>query len=316
MKKYILLVAISGAFIACSQKGEVSQSKIEEVIHSADSAATVASEAIDQAGKTADQALDSASIRIKDIEGAKNDIQDKIESTSKMVDSLSDKIASTKLESKIEKKDSATKKPERTATHVPAPKVIKETKIIYKEKPQNDSYELSMSKDKMVKTGYLVVRADHAETVKKIIREEAIKNNGYVKSENQSYIEAANPRDENQKIYSLNIKVPIQHFDGLMEALNSNIGDIETRDIQVTGRNYADNTICSIDVNITDKTEAEKEPKTFGGKSLAAIESGWDVITSIFLFLLPLWPVFLIGGIGYYFYKKKKNSNIPHQDSH
>ncbi|WP_336687100.1 DUF4349 domain-containing protein [Chryseobacterium bernardetii] len=316
MKKYILLVAISGAFIACSQKGEVSQSKIEEVIHSADSAATVASEAIDQAGKTADQALDSASIRIKDIEGAKNDIQDKIERTSKMVDSLSDKIASTKLESKMEKKDSATKKPERTATHVPAPKVIKETKIIYKEKPQNDSYELSMSKDKMVKTGYLVVRADHAETVKEIIREEAIKNNGYVKSENQSYIEAANPRDENQKIYSLNIKVPIQHFDGLMEALNSNIADIETRDIQVTGRNYADNTICSIDVNITDKTEAEKEPKTFGGKSLAAIESGWDVITSIFLFLLPLWPVFLIGGIGYYFYKKKKNSNIPHQDSH
>lgn len=316
MKKYILLVTISGAFIACSQKGEVSQSKIEEVIHSADSAATVASEAIDQAGKTADQALDSASIRIKDIEGAKNDIQDKIERTSKMVDSLSDKIASTKLESKIEKKDSATKKPERTATHVPAPKVIKETKVIYKEKPQNDSYELSMSKDKMVKTGYLVVRADHAETVKKIIREEAIKNNGYVKSENQSYIEAANPRDENQKIYSLNIKVPIQHFDGLMEALNSNIGDIETRDIQVTGRNYADNTICSIDVNITDKTEAEKEPKTFGGKSLAAIESGWDVITSIFLFLLPLWPVFLIGGIGYYFYKKKKSSNIPHQDSH
>ncbi|WP_419495053.1 DUF4349 domain-containing protein [Chryseobacterium bernardetii] len=316
MKKYILLVTISGAFIACSQKGEVSQSKIEEVIHSADSAATVASEAIDQAGKTADQALDSASIRIKDIEGAKNDIQDKIERTSKMVDSLSNKIASTKLESKIEKKDSATKKPERTATHVPGPKVIKETKIIYKEKPQNDSYELSMPKDKMVKTGYLVVRADHVETVKEIIREEAIKNNGYVKSENQSYIEAANPRDENQKIYSLNIKVPIQHFDGLMEALNSNIGDIETRDIKVTGRNYADNTICSIDVNITDKTEAEKEPKTFGGKSLAAIESGWDVITSIFLFLLPLWPVFLIGGIGYYFYKKKKNSNIPHQDSH
>ncbi|WP_336959638.1 DUF4349 domain-containing protein [Chryseobacterium contaminans] len=316
MKKYILLAAISGAFIACSQKGEVSQSKIEEAIHSADSAATVASEAIDQAHKTANQALDSASIRIQDIEGAKNDIQDKIERTSKMVDSLSDKIAATKLESKIEKKDSTDKKSEKAVTHVTAPKVIKETKIIYKEKPQNDSYELSMPKDKMVKTGYLVVRADNAETVKEIIREEAIKNNGYVKSENQSYTESANPRDENQKVYSLNIKVPIQHFDGLMEALNSNIGDIETRDIQVTGKNYADNTICSIDVNITDKTEAEKEPKTFGGKSLAAIESGWDVITSIFLFLLPLWPVFLIGGIGYYFYKKKKNNNIPNQDSH
>lgn len=310
MKKYILLAAISGAFIACSQKGEVSQSKIEEAIHSADSAATVASDAIDQAHKTANQVLDSASIRIQDIEGAKNDIQEKIESTSKMVDSLSAKIASTKLESKTEKKDSAIKKTEKIATNVSAPKVIKETRIIYKEKPKNDSYELNVPKDKMVKTGYLVIKADHAETVKEIIREEAIRNNGYIKSESQSYIESANPRDENQKVYSMNIKVPIQHFDGLMEALNSNIGDIETRDIQVTGRSYTDNTICSIDINIIDKTEAEKEPKTFGGKSLAAIESGWNVMTSIFLFLLPLWPVFLIGGIGYYFYKKKKNNNI------
>ncbi|TLX25064.1 hypothetical protein FE904_13995 [Chryseobacterium indologenes] len=314
MKKFILLVTISGAFIACSQKGGVS--KAEEAANSIDSTASVASDAIDNVSKTANRALDSAGIRIKDIEGAKNDIQEKIESTSKMVDSLSDKIASTKLESKVEKKDSTVKKSEKVATNVPVPKVIKETKIIYKEaQPKNDSYELNMSKDKMVKTGYLVVRADNAETVKEIIREEAIRNNGYVKSENQYYAESANQRDENQKVYNLNIKVPIQHFDGLMEALSSNIEDIDTKDIQVTGHNYTDNTICSINVNITDKTEAEKEPKTFGGKSLAAIESGWDVITSIFLFLLPLWPVFLIGGIGYYFYKKKQNS-IPDKDSH
>lgn len=316
MKKYILLVAISGAFIACSQKGGASQSKMEETFNSIDSTASIASDAIDHASKTANQALDSASIRIKDIEGTKNEIQDKVERTSKMVDSLSDKITATKLESKVEKKDSASKKSEKIVVNVPAPKVIKETKVIYKEKPKNDSYELNMPKDKMVKTGYLVVRADNAETVKQIIKEEAIRNNGYIKSENQSYIESANQRDENQKVYSMDIKVPIQHFDGLMEALNSNIGDIETRDIQVTGRNYTDNTICSININITDKTEAEKTPKTFGGKSLAAIESGWDVITSIFLFILPLWPIFLIGGIGYYFYKKKKNNNIPNQDSH
>lgn len=308
MKKFILLVAISSTFIMC-KKGNASQAQIDEAVHSIDSVATVATEAADNASKTANQALDSASIRIKDIEGTKNDIQEKIESTSKMVDSLSEKIASTKLESKVEKKDSAAKKSEKIVVNVPAPKVIKETKVIYKDKPKNDSYELNMPKDRMVKTGYLVIRADNAETVKEIIREEAIKNNGYVKSENQSYAESTNHRDEDQKIYSLDIKVPIQHFDGLMEAINSNIGDIETKDIQVSGRNYADNTICSININITDKTEAEKEPKTFGGKSLAAIASGWDVITSIFLFLLPLWPIFLIAGIGYYFYKKKKQQS-------
>lgn len=309
MKKFILLVVVSGTFIMCKKSTVPSQ--IEEAVHSIDSASTVAAEAIDNAGKTADQALDSASIRIKDFENTKNDIQQKIENTSKMVDSLSAKIASTKLESKIEKKDSAANTPEKIVVNVPAPKVIRETKIVYKDKPKNDSYELNI-KDRMVKSGYLSIKADNAETVKEIIREEAIRNNGYIKSENLSYVESANRREENQKLYSMDIKVPIQHFDGLMEALNSSVGDIETRDIQVSGRQYADNTICSINVSILNKTGAEKEPKTFGGKSLAAIESGWDVITSVFLFILPLWPLFLIAGIGYYFYKKK---NIPNNDA-
>lgn len=314
MKKFILLAAVSGTFIMC-KKAEATQDKINEAIHSADSAATVATETIDHVSKTADKVLDSASIKIKDFENTKNDIQQKIEHTSKMVDSLSDKISNTKLESKIEKKDSVEKKSEKIAVKNPAPKVIKETKIIYKDKPKNDSYELNVAKDKMVKSGYLVIRAENAETVKEIIREEANRNNGYIKSENLSYVESASPHGENQKIYSLEIKVPIQHFDGLMDAINSNVGDIDTKDIQVSGRNYADNAICTINVNISEKAKKETEPKTFGGKSLAAIESGWDVITSIFLFILPLWPLFLIAGIGYYFYKKK-NKNIPNNDSH
>ncbi len=307
MKKFILLVVVSGTFIMCKKNGAPSQ--IEEALHSIDSVSTVAAETIDNAGKAADQALDSASIRIKDFEDTKNGIQQKIVSTSKMVDSLSEKIASAKLESNIEKKDSAANKSEKIVVNVLAPKVIRETKIVYKDKPKNDRYELNI-KDRMVKSGYLSIKADHAETVKEIIREETIRNNGYIKSENLSYVESANRREEDQKLYNIDIKVPIQYFDGLMEALNSSVGDIETRDMQVSGRQYADNTICSISVSILDKTGAEKEPKTFGGKSLAAIESGWDVITSVFLFILPLWPLFLIGGIGYYFYKKR-NKNIP-----
>ncbi|WP_300689187.1 DUF4349 domain-containing protein [Chryseobacterium sp.] len=310
MKKFILLVALSSTFIMC-KKGET---KIHEAIQTADSTAATATQAIDNAGKTVEQVMDSATIKIKDFDNAKNDIQQKIENTSKIVDSLSDKIASVKLETKIEKKDSASKKAEKIVVNVPAPKIIKETKIIYKDRPKNDSYELNMPKDKMVKSGYLTIKADNTETVKEIIREEAIKNNGYIKSENLSYIESDNHRSDNQKIYILDIKVPIQYFDGLMDALNNNIGDIETKDIQVSGHHYTDNTICSININIADKTDAEKEPKTFGGKSLAAIGSGWDVITSIFIFILPLWPLVLIGGIIYYFYKKR-NKNITHKDT-
>lgn len=314
MKKFILLVAVSGTFIMC-KKGEAAQDKINEAIHTADSAATVATETVDNVSKTVDKVLDSASIKIKDFENTKNDIQQKIENTSKMADSLSEKIAATKLESKIEKTDSAEKKSEKTAVKAPAPKVIKETKIIYKERPKNDSYELNTVKDKMVKSGYLAIKAENAETVKEIIRDEAYKNNAYIKNENLSYVESASPEGENQKVYSLDIKVPMQYFDGLMNAISSNIGDIETKDIQVSGSQYADNTICTINVSISNQPKVEKEPDTFGGKSLAAIESGWNVITSIFLFILPLWPLFLIAGIGYYFYKKK-NKNTADNDSH
>ncbi|MGH1516117.1 DUF4349 domain-containing protein [Chryseobacterium sp. JK1] len=308
MKKFILLVAVSSTFIMC-KKGEVSQDKIEEAMKATDSISTVAHESIDHAATVANQAMDSASIKIKDFDNTKDEIQKKIENTSKIVDSLSDKMASAKLDSKIEKKDSAVNKNEKIIVNVPAPKVIKETKIVYKDKPQNTNYEKSLPKDRMVKAGYLGIKADNAETVKEIIREEALKNNGYIKSESLGYMEPDNGREEDQKVYTLDIKVPIQHFDELMNTLNSSIADIDTKDIQVSGHQYIENTICSININITDKTMAEKEPKTFGGKSLAAIESGWDVITSIFLFILPLWPVLLIGGTGYYFYKKR-NKNI------
>ncbi|MCJ7935330.1 MAG: DUF4349 domain-containing protein [Chryseobacterium sp.] len=312
MKKLILLVAVSGTFIMC-KKGETAQSGLERTIQSADSTATAATETIDHAHKTIDKALDSANIKIKDFENTKNDIQQKIENTSKIVDSLSDKIASTRLESRVEKKDSATKKSKKIVVNVPAPKVIKETKVIYKEKPKNDS-ELSLSENRMVKSGQLSLKAENAETVKEIIKEEVLKNKGFIKSEDLSYIESADRRKEDQKVYTMEIKVPMRNFDDLMDALSHNIGDIESKNVQVSGNNYTDHAICSISLHLTDQVETAKEPETFAEKSLAAVSSGWEVITSIFLFLLPLWPLFLMGGIGYYFYKKK-SKNTPNTDS-
>jgi uncharacterized protein YoxC len=320
MKKFILLIAVSSTFIMC-KKSEAVHSQMENTVKSADSAASAVSETINSVHENADKILDSANIRIKDFENAKGEIQQNIENTSKIVDSLSTKIASTKLESKIEKKDSAEKKHEKIVVNVPAPKVIKETKIIYKDSPKNDSYELSTPKNRMVKNGYLSISADNAETVKEMIKEEAAKNNAYIKSEQLSYtspepVKNTSPSypEDHQKVYDIQIKVPIQNFDGLMNSLSSSISDIESKNIEVSGTQYADNTICTVAVTLIDSTGSGKGPDTFGGKSLAAISSGWNVITSIFLFILPLWPLLLIAGIGYYFYNKK-NKNLPNNNS-
>lgn len=310
MKKFILLAAVSSTFIMC-KKGEATTSQLENAVNSADSAVSVASEKINNINDKANAALDSANVKIKEFENTKNDVKDKIENTSKIVDSLSEKISSVKLETKTEKKDSA-KKNEKIVVNVPAPKVIKETKIIYKDKPKNENYELNVPKNKLLKTGVLELTVDDAETAKEIVKAEVSKYDGFIRSENISL------NNDDKKIAYLKVKVPIQKFDYLMEDLSYNIGKIENKGVEVSGQDYVQNTMCEVDITLYGKSDGlaeNEEPKTFGEKSFAAISSGWNVITSIFLFILPLWPLFLILGIGYYFYKKR-NKNIPNNDSH
>ncbi|MFC7348981.1 DUF4349 domain-containing protein [Chryseobacterium zhengzhouense] len=298
MKKFILLVAVSGTFIMC-KKGEAATTQLENAISTTDSAVTNVHEKINSINDEANAVVDSASIRIKDFEKTKSEAEQKIEATSKSIDSLSDKIANLKLDSKPEKKDSAEKK---IVVHVPAPKIIKETKIVYKDKPQT---EKAISKNKMMKTGVLELNVNDAETAKEIVIEEVKKYDGFIKSENISL------NNNQKKIAYLRIKVPIQKFDYLMDDLSYNIGEVENKGIDVSGQDFVNNTMCDVEITLygTSKNALIKdEPQTFGGKSLAAVSSGWNVITSIFLFILPLWPLFVIAGIGYYFYKKKANN--------
>jgi len=309
MKKFILLVAVSSTFIMC-KKGESTVSKLENAANSADSTISAASEKINEINTTANATLDSADIKIKDFENAKEKVKDQFENTSKLVDSLSDKISSAKLESKKEKKDSV-KKEEKIVVNVPAPKVIKETKIIYKDKPKTENYELNVPKNKMVKTGVLELTVNDAEVAREIVKEEVKKYDGFIKSENTSL------NNNEKKIAYLKVRVPIQKFEYLMEDLSYNIGTVENKGIEVSGQDFVQNTMCEVDITLYGKEGSyteNKEPETFGGKTFAAISSGWDVIMSIFLFILPLWPLFLILGIGYYFYKKR-NKNTPNNDS-
>lgn len=294
------------------KKGEAAQSQFEKAVNTADSAATVASETINSVNNSANAVLDSANVKIKEFEDTKNGVKEKIEATSKIVDSLSDKITSTKLESKIEKKDSLNKKSEKIVVNVPAPKIIKETKIIYKDKPKSENYELNVPKNKMVKTGTLELTVNDAETAKEIVKEEVKKYDGFIRSENISL------NNNENKIAYIKVKVPIQKFEYLMDELsNNNIGKVENKTIEVSGQDFAQNTMCELDITLYGNEEAYiqgEDTESFGGKSLAAISSGWNVITSIFLFILPLWPILLIAGIGYYFYKKK-NKNLPNNNS-
>jgi ABC-type Fe3+/spermidine/putrescine transport system ATPase subunit len=302
MKKFILLVAVSGTFIMC-KKGEAATSSLENAISSADSTVSDASEKISEIDEKANAALDSANVKIKDFQQAGNEIKENIENTSKVVDSLSEKISSVKLESKAEKKDSA--KENKIVVNVPAPKVIKETKIVYKNSPKKENPEL-IQQNRFIKKGTLEISVNDAETAKEIVKDEVAKYNGFIRSESVSL------QNDDKKTAYLRVKVPVQKFDYLMSDLNYNLGMVENMNIETSGRDIVENTMCEIDITLYGKegTVAEgKNPETLGAQSFAAISSGWNVITSIFLFILPLWPLFVIAGIGYYFYKKRKTTD-------
>lgn len=286
------------------KKGEAATSSLENAISSADSTIADASAKIITINDQANAALDSANVKIKEFEDTKNAVKDKIENTSKIVDSLSEKISSVKLESKEEKKDSA-KKENKIVVNVPAPKVIKETKIVYKNSPKKENPEL-IRQNRFIKKGTLEISVNDAETAKEIVKDEVAKYNGFIRSESVSL------QNDDKKTAYLRVKVPVQKFDYLMSDLNYNLGMVENMNIETSGRDIVENTMCEIDITLYGKegTVAEgKNPETLGAQSFAAISSGWNVITSIFLFILPLWPLFVIAGIGYYFYKKRKTTD-------
>lgn len=303
MKKFILLVAVSGTFIMC-KKGEAATSPLENTISSADSTIADASEKIGIIDDQANAALDSAHVKIKEFQQAGNEINEHIENTSKMVDSLSEKISSVKLESNAEKKDSA-KKENKIVVNVPAPKVIKETKIVYKNSTKKENPEL-IQQNRFIKKGTLELSVNDAETAKEIVKDEVAKYNGFVRSESISI------QNDDKKTAYLKVKVPVQKFDYLMSDLNYNLGTVENMNIETSGHDIIENTMCEIDITLYGQQgniEDDKNPETLGAQSFAAISSGWNVITSIFLFILPLWPLFVIAGIGYYFYKKRKTTD-------
>ncbi|ASK32469.1 hypothetical protein CEY12_21330 [Chryseobacterium sp. T16E-39] len=307
MKKLILLITLSSTFIMCTKKSEATNSPLKDAVRSADSTLTAASENINEINNTAEAVFDSANVKIKEFDATKNDIKEKIEATSKSVDSLSQKIAATKLESKKEKKDSTEKKSEKIVINVPSPKVIKETKVIYRNKTNKENNDISLSKNKMVKTGTLelnVENVENVETAKEIVQQEVRKYDGFIRSESIS------SNNDHKKIAYLKAKVPIQKFEYLMDDLSS-IGTVENKGIELSGQNYLENTMCDLEITLYGAAEGyakNDEPKTFADRSFAAISSGWDVITGIFLFILPFWPLFLIGAVGYYFYKKKNKN--------
>lgn len=285
MKKYVILLAFTLSVIAC-KKSETTNDSSEKSISNknmADSAASVLN--------------DNAEIKTEET----NKIQEKLRNE---VNSSIDSMA--KAERKDLKiinelpTDSIVKKIAKTEAKT---KIIKQTKIVFKEKPQNLQSKKSTS---IVKSGSLSFNINDNETSLKEVKYLIKKYDGFIKSE------SLNANDDYQTNF-LSAKIPLKDYDYFIEDLIDKIGNTTEQNLEISGENYNENKLCDLDITLYNSNSlASKNPEDngFGEKTWLAFSKGWDAIGGLFLFFLPFWPIIILGGFAFYYFKKnKKNEN-------
>lgn len=306
MKKLILTAVILSTLTMC-KKSDLEQAN--NTIASADSLADNVSESVEKFDSTANTFVDSVNLKAKDLIKNKEEIEKAFENSKSKIDSIGENVEKFKKEIE-EKKISSNIDSIKNSIKKEIPKPVTKTvnKIVYKDKPTQNPEPKPAS---ILKKGYVEINVDDISTGKYLVQEQIRKYDGSIKTENLII-------NDEFPTYYITAKVPLQKFDYLVEEL-ADLGSVKNKNIEVVGNDYNQNKMCDIEItlygNKLHPTENEKD-KSFGDKSFEAISSGWNVIGSILLFLLPFWPLFLIAGIGYYFYKKKNDkTQDPPKDS-
>ena len=288
MKKTIVLAAIALSIVACNKSEMANQNSsdtentsvvAEEKNNNADSAALSLNE---------DVKIDKE-VAQKVHEKVMNETNKSIDSLAKTSQIIPEVIDETPPEAENKK----------IVSNPVKPQIIKETKIIYKEKPSAKSIAVNP----IQKYGNLSFSVEDNAAAISEVRYLVKKYDGKIKSENLT------SNNENNTNYIV-AKIPLKEYDYLIEDLMDNLGTLNDKTLEITGDDYQPNKLCDVEITLYSKNNSlaknEDEPKTFGGKAVNAVTTGWEVIGNVLLFFLPFWPLFLLITFGYFYFKKKK----------
>lgn len=308
MKK-LLILSITLLGLASCSKNEISQAR--DTIDKMDSTYTSVTNQIKTTDSIVSSVRDSAQVKIEKFQKDKNKIQESfkktIDSTEKILKGYSEipkqmdslqKVADEKIKQAQEKTE----------------KIVKETKIIYRDKPA----ATSEPKEPVYKEVLPSVQETSARVslhvpviseAKDEIRNLINKYDGTLKSEQISI----NSGTENGYFQILLPQEKLEYFLSDLQ----NFGTIQQKDIENVYPNGNSAQITNLILSIKNQpivTSSNKD-ESFSNKSASAFGKGWDVLQEIFLFLIPFWPIFLIGGIISYIVRKNKKPKDPTQDS-
>ena len=180
--------------------------------------------------------------------------------------------------------------------------------------PQRELYPIA-------KTTRLQVSVEDLAAAKALLNQELSTYNADIITENYT---------ENEGIAKqyLTVKVPLSNFNELVNKMSS-LGNVESKNTEVQGNDYVGSQMCDVELTLVDNTPEtnnaedlnilndEQKDETFGDKSSNAFMKGFAVLGGLFLALIPFWPIFLIGGIVWYFVakrnKKKREEEFQRQ---
>ena len=328
MKKILLSLIIAGSLSSCDKIQQTS-----DTVKRADSLFTKANDGIKTLDSISKTITDSDGIAkkviIPEIEKQKKSIDSTIKSGGWQIDSINKQIEKITrnvvvgtevvktLDSanrSLQNGESTIKVLTRTADKIlnqtkkqnPAPEnAADENRTTPQEQNKSVTVPPVVERDPLVKTARLEIQVDDLNTAKALLKQKIRENNADLVTESFSQNEGI------QREY-ITAKVPLQNFDRLLSNLSGQLGDVKSKSTESEGKDYVASQMCDIEItllqneNIASNPLAENQNEEDKDSFSGAFMKGFKVLGDAFLFLLPFWPLFLIGGLVWYFIQRNK----------
>ena len=333
MKKTLLAILLSTLVISCD-KNTIQQTT--DSIKSADSLFTKANDGLktlDSITKTINDSSGIANkVLIPEIQKQKKVIDSTIKTGGYQIDSINKEIekitkqvvVGTDVVKTLDSANESIKNGESAIKVLTktADKILNQTKRqTLSPKPSSNTAERNQNntviippvveRNPLVKKAKIEIEVENLQTAKSLLQDKIRENDADLVTENYSQTEGF------QREY-VTVKVPLNHFDQLVDQISTNIGDLKTKELSAEGIDYVSGQMGDVEItlvqndklagNTINKSDTENEPNTFGSKSSNAFMDGFAVLGTVLLALLPFWPLFLIGGLIWYFVRRNKRN--------
>ena len=259
--------------------------------------------------KTTDQLNKSANV-IKTVDSAGKVLKE----TKNPVDILT---TITKTIDKVSKQTKTGAKTE-TTTSPQLPQTADNDDIVIHTEPKRDPVPETAAPaitNPIVRTAQMKIGVNNVEDTRSKLATELYKYGGEIVTESFG-------EEQGQRNQFITAKVPYQYFEEATQNIAREFGTLRTKSVQSQGSEYDPNQMCDLEITfvendqfpanetITNSSESGKPADTYGEKSSDAFMKGFTGMKNVFLFLLPFWPVLLIGGLIWYFAARSKRRKL------